>query len=157
MLCESYPLYLGNEPVAANTDLVVTNKYTLQPAARVARADQKALDRAIAMAAEAFAQTRRMPSYQRQAILTHVVRRVEERHEELSQALAVEAGKPLRDARGEGDAAGGTPSASLLRNRCASAANICHWISVRGPMGLKASCGDFRWGRVRSSRPSISR
>lgn len=101
MLRESYPLYLAGEPVTGGAELVVTNKYTLRPAARVARADAETIDRAIAAATEAFAETRKLPSYQRQAILLHVVRRVEERHEELAKALAVEAGKPIRDARSE--------------------------------------------------------
>jgi acyl-CoA reductase-like NAD-dependent aldehyde dehydrogenase len=57
------------------------------------------IDQAIAAATDAFEQTRKMPGYQRRAILDHAARRVEERHEELSQALAIEAGKPIRDAR----------------------------------------------------------
>ena len=101
MLRESYPLFLANDPVQAHIDLVVTNKYTLELATRVARADEQTIERAIAAAVAAFEQTRKMPSYQRQAILCHVVRRVEERHEELSRALAIEAGKPIRDARAE--------------------------------------------------------
>lgn len=101
MLRESYPYYLAGEAVAANTDLTVTNKYTLRPATRVARADRATVEQAIAAAAEAFAVTRRLPAYRRQTILQHVATRVSERHEELSQALAVEAGKPIRDARGE--------------------------------------------------------
>ena len=28
MLCQRYPLFLAGEPVQANTDLAVTNKYT---------------------------------------------------------------------------------------------------------------------------------
>jgi len=42
-----------------------------------------------------------MPGYKRQAVLYHVVKRVTERHEELAKALCIEAGKPIRDARGE--------------------------------------------------------
>ncbi len=101
MLRETYPLFLANEPLEPNADLVVTNKYTLEPAARVARADAELIEQAIAAAAAAFEQTRKMPSYQRQAILNHVARRVEQRYEELTKALAIEAGKPIRDARGE--------------------------------------------------------
>ena len=101
MLRETHPLFLGSEPIQPNADLVVTNKYTLEPATRVARADAETIERAIVAAAETFEATRKMPSYQRQAVLSHVVMRVEERHEELSQALAIEAGKPIRDARGE--------------------------------------------------------
>ena len=93
MLRETYPYYLANTPVAANTDLVVTNKYTHQPAATI--------EQAIAAAADAFPQTRQMPGYYRQAVLNHLVSRVEQRHEELAHALVVEVGKPIKDARGE--------------------------------------------------------
>jgi acyl-CoA reductase-like NAD-dependent aldehyde dehydrogenase len=101
MLREAYPLLLAGEALQLNADLVVTNKYTQKPATRVARADLPTIERAIAAATAAFDQTRKLPSYQRQAILYHVVHRVSERHEELAQALAIEAGKPIRDARGE--------------------------------------------------------
>ncbi len=101
MLRQRYPYYAGSLPVEAGPELVVTNKYTGLPATRVARADRAAVERAIAAAADAFAATRRLPGYQRQAVLQHVVDRVTQRHEELAQALAIEAGKPIRDARGE--------------------------------------------------------
>jgi len=101
MLRETYPYYLANEPVPANTDLVVTNKYTTEPACRVALADAETIDKAIDAAVHAFKHTRRMPSYKRQEVLQHVVDRVTERHEEMAQALCIEAGKPIRDARGE--------------------------------------------------------
>lgn len=101
MLRETYPYYLANKPVAPNADLVVTNKYTSEPACRVALADPDAIGAGIAAAVKAFDKTRRMPSYQRQAVLDHVVKRVTERHEEMSKALCIEAGKPIRDSRGE--------------------------------------------------------
>jgi len=101
MLRETYPYYLANKPVDANTDLVVTNKYTSEPACRVALADPATIDKAIGAAVSAFAHTRKMPAYKRQEVLNHVVNRVTERHEELSKALCIEAGKPIRDARGE--------------------------------------------------------
>ena len=101
MLREAYPYYLANEPVQANRDLVVTNKYTGEPATVVALADAPAIDTAIGAAVEAFEHTRRMPSHRRQEVLSHVVHRVAERHEELATALCIEAGKPIRDSRGE--------------------------------------------------------
>lgn len=38
MLREAYPYYLANKLVQANTDLTVTNKYTGEPACKVALA-----------------------------------------------------------------------------------------------------------------------
>jgi acyl-CoA reductase-like NAD-dependent aldehyde dehydrogenase len=101
MLREKYPCYIGSVPVDAGPELAVTNKYTGLPATRVTRAERATVAQAITCAAEAFSATRRLPGYQRQAILQHVVARVSQRHEELARALAIEAGKPLRDARNE--------------------------------------------------------
>jgi len=101
MLKDTYPYYLANEPVAANTDLPVTNKYTGEVAARVALADVDAMERAMAAAVEAFDELRRWPAYKRKAVLEHVVNRMNERAEEMALALCIEAGKPLTFARGE--------------------------------------------------------
>lgn len=101
MLRSEYPYYLAGRPEAPNADLVVTNKHTRAPAARVALAGAAALDRAIAAAAGAFEQARRLPAFERQQILGHVARRAQERHEELARVLAIEVGKPVRDARSE--------------------------------------------------------
>ncbi len=101
MLRASYPYYLANEPVPTNTDLAVTNKYTLEVATRVALADAGVISQAIGAAVEAFEALRLMPSYARAAVLNHVVKRLGERHEEMSRVLAIEAGKPIKDSRGE--------------------------------------------------------
>jgi len=101
MLASSYPYYLANAPVAANTDLEVTNKYTGEVATRVALADAAAIDQGIAAADAAAKPMREMPAYARQDVLMHCVARFGERHEELAEALCIEAGKPIKDARGE--------------------------------------------------------
>lgn len=101
MLKPSYPYYLANRPVAANTDLAVTDKYTGAVATRVALADAAAIDAGIAAAVEAQEPLRAFRPYQRQAVLEHCVTRFGERAEELALALCIEAGKPIRDARGE--------------------------------------------------------
>jgi acyl-CoA reductase-like NAD-dependent aldehyde dehydrogenase len=44
---------------------------------------------------------RALHAYQRQEVLNHCVARFRERQDELAQALCIEAGKPIRDARGE--------------------------------------------------------
>ena len=101
MLKETYPYYLANTPEQPNTDLAVTDKYTGEVATRVAMADAAAIDRAIGAADEAAAPMRKLPAYARQAVLNHCVARFTERSEELAEALCIEAGKPIRDARGE--------------------------------------------------------
>jgi len=101
MLQPSYPFYLANEPVCPNTDLEVTDKYSGEVATRVALAGVATIDRAIAATLEAATPMRQMPPYERQAILNHCVDRFTERAEELALALCIEAGKPIKDSRGE--------------------------------------------------------
>src|SRR5262245_3882287 len=103
MLKNQYPFYLANRSQQPNTDLAVTDKYSGKVATRVALADPKVLDQAIATAAEAAASMRRMPAWQRKRVLQHAARRCRERAEEMAQALRVEAGKPIKYARGEVD------------------------------------------------------
>ncbi len=101
MLRESYPYYLANKAVAPNADLEVIDKYSGEVATRVAMADAKAIDAAIAKAVEAVEPFGRFAAYQRQAVLEHCVARFRERSEELAMSLCIEAGKPIKDSRGE--------------------------------------------------------
>ncbi len=101
MLQKTYPYYLANEPVAANTDLEVTDKFSGEVATRVAMADAKAIDKAIGLAAHAMPAMRAYPPFKRQAVLEHCVKRFRERFDELAMALCIEAGKPINDSRGE--------------------------------------------------------
>jgi acyl-CoA reductase-like NAD-dependent aldehyde dehydrogenase len=100
-LRDVYPLYVANRAEQPNADLVVTDKFTGQPATRVAMADAATIDRAIAAAVAASEPMARMASFERQAVLAHCVNRFTARFEELAHALCIEAGKPIRDARGE--------------------------------------------------------
>ncbi|UWX73912.1 aldehyde dehydrogenase family protein [Burkholderia gladioli] len=101
MLKESYPYYLANQAVQANADLEVTDKYSGKVATRVALADAKAIDAAIAAAVEAEKPFAAWPSFRRQAVLDHCVTRFRERFDELADALCIEAGKPINDSKGE--------------------------------------------------------
>jgi acyl-CoA reductase-like NAD-dependent aldehyde dehydrogenase len=70
-------------------------------ATRVALADAKTIDAGIAAAAAAAEPMAKMAAYERQAVLQHCVDRFKERAEELAYALCIEAGKPIKDSRGE--------------------------------------------------------
>ena len=100
-LKDSYPLYLANVAQTPNLDLEVTDKFTGKVATRVALADAKTIDAGIAATVEAAEPMARMASYERQAVLQHCVNRFTERFDELAYALCIEAGKPIRDSRGE--------------------------------------------------------
>lgn len=103
MLKDSYPYYLANEAVAANTAMAVLDKYSGEVATRVAQADAGTVDLAIAAAHDARGAMAALPPDARRDVLDHCVRRFSERREELALALCIEAGKPIRDARGEVD------------------------------------------------------
>lgn len=96
-----YPLWLAGEPVLPPGRLEVLDKFDGRVAARVGMADAALVDAAIAAAVGAQEPLARLAAYERKAALEHVVRRLDERHEELASVLAVEAGKPITDARGE--------------------------------------------------------
>jgi acyl-CoA reductase-like NAD-dependent aldehyde dehydrogenase len=100
-LRDTYPMYVGNKPEMPNTDLAVTDKFTGKVATRVAMADAATISRGIAAAVEATGPMARMAAYERQAVLAHCVKRFTERQDELAHALCIEAGKPIRDSRGE--------------------------------------------------------
>ncbi|HEY0435005.1 MAG TPA: aldehyde dehydrogenase family protein, partial [Phenylobacterium sp.] len=97
----SYPLYLANEAQSPNQDLEVTDKYSGEVATRVAQADAATIDAGIAACVAAAEPMARMAAYERQAVLAHCVSRFTERFDELAMALCIEAGKPIRDSKGE--------------------------------------------------------
>jgi len=102
-LQNTYPYYLANEAVYANEDLSVTDKYTGEIVTRVALASPDVIDAGIAAAVTATLPMAKMPAYKRKEVLLHCVARFKERYDELAYALCIEAGKPIRDARGETD------------------------------------------------------
>lgn len=101
MLNDSYPFYLGNRAEFPNSDLEVTDKYTGEVATRVALASPDDIDRAITAADKATRPIREMAPFERQAVLNHCVERFRQRSDELAMSLCIEAGKPIKDAKGE--------------------------------------------------------
>ena len=101
MMKANYPYYLANEASQPNTDLEVVDKYTGEIATRVAIADTRAIDKAISEAVKAANAMQEIPPYERQQILKHCYEQFEQRQQELAMALCIEAGKPIKDSRGE--------------------------------------------------------
>ncbi len=101
MLKEKYPFYLANEAVYANTNLAVTDKYTGKVVTHTAMADEQTISQAIALAEAATKSLQQFPAYKRQQVLEHCVKQFTERSDELANALCIEAGKPIKDSRGE--------------------------------------------------------
>ncbi|MEA1996514.1 MAG: aldehyde dehydrogenase family protein, partial [Gemmatimonadota bacterium] len=101
MLKKTYPYYLANKPLMPNMNLEVRDKYSGEVAARVAVADHAAIDRAIDKAVSAVEPMRQMPACERREVLNLCADRFAERAGELASALSIEAGKPIKDSRGE--------------------------------------------------------
>ncbi len=101
MLKDRYPLYVANRPVTGTEEMPVVDKFSGFPVAKVPYADRRMIEEAIAAAHAARAPMRKLSPHVRKGVLEHCVRRFRERADELALALCVEAGKPIRDARGE--------------------------------------------------------
>jgi acyl-CoA reductase-like NAD-dependent aldehyde dehydrogenase len=101
MLAERYPYYLANRPLDGAATLDVTDKYTGAVATRVALADAAVIEQALAAGARAERSMRELPPYTRQSVLRRCADELRARSDALALALAIEAGKPIGDARGE--------------------------------------------------------
>ena len=101
MSIAEYPFYLGAQPVFKNTDLSVYDKYSGEVFARTALAEEADIERAIELAEKSRPAMQALPSWKRQEILEYCISAFKERAEELAQSLCREAGKPIKDSRGE--------------------------------------------------------
>ena len=87
-----------------NADLSVVNKYSLEEFCKVALANEAHVEKATEIAATVGAKKmRELPAFMRQRILQNVVDQATRRRDEFGYYLAIEAGKPIKDARGEAD------------------------------------------------------
>jgi acyl-CoA reductase-like NAD-dependent aldehyde dehydrogenase len=100
-MSERLPYYLAGVAVTGPRGLAVHDKYTGRTLAEVSLAGPHELDRAIAAAVAAEPSLRRTPSHLRRQWLATAAARFRARSDELADVLCGEAGKPLRDARGE--------------------------------------------------------
>lgn len=96
-----YPFYLANRPVQSKEQLQVTDKYSGEVAYLASLANRSDIDRGIEAAVNAVTPMRRLAPYIRQGILNHCAERFREKAEDLAISLCTEAGKPIKDARGE--------------------------------------------------------
>jgi len=93
--------YLGGRWVEGKEYAPLYAPYSGEPIAEIPQADGAMVEQAVTAAEEAAKVMRKMPAYQRAAILEKVARLFEERLEEAARIVALEAGKPLKTARGE--------------------------------------------------------
>ncbi len=100
-LKNDYPLYCAGQAISTTQKIPVYDKYTGEKACTVSMANADIIEQAISAADAATQAVAATASWQRKATLDHCCKRFEERFEELAQALCIEAGKPINDARGE--------------------------------------------------------
>lgn len=96
---------IDGRTVETGATFEVRSPYDGQAVAVVHRAGPKEIERAIAAAAAAFPTTRSLPAWKRSALLEAISDTIASRREDLAVTIALEAGKPLKTARGEVDRA----------------------------------------------------
>ena len=96
---------INGRTVETGATFEVRTPYDGRLVAVVHRAGPQEIERAIAAAAAAFATTRSLPAWKRSAVLEAISDTIAARREDLAVTIALEAGKPIRTARGEVDRA----------------------------------------------------
>jgi glyceraldehyde-3-phosphate dehydrogenase (NADP+) len=101
-----HPIFLAGRWVDSPDLLEITNPASPdQPAGATYNATEEQYEEATEAAVKAFDVTRALPAYERGAILRNVSAGIRSRREELGRLIALESGKPIRDALVEVDRA----------------------------------------------------
>ncbi|MBI1853735.1 MAG: aldehyde dehydrogenase family protein [Planctomycetes bacterium] len=95
------PLFLAGERRESSAWLPVRDPFSNSIVAEVASADAAILDEAVSHAVRAFETMRRLPAYERAAILSRAAATLTAHRDEIAATISLEAGKPIRDARTE--------------------------------------------------------
>jgi len=102
MGCEQeFQLLINGQPVQGTEVKPVISPYDGSLVAQVHRAGQVQVVQAIEAAQRGFEITKKLASHEREAILRRTADRIHEKSEELARCIALEAAKPIRDARVE--------------------------------------------------------
>jgi len=103
---QPHPILLAGRWVESPDVLTVSNPADAgTPAGSTYHATPEQYEAAVTAAVAAFEQTKRLPAYERGAILRSISAGIKARREELGRLMALEAGKPIRDALVEVDRA----------------------------------------------------
>jgi glyceraldehyde-3-phosphate dehydrogenase (NADP+) len=101
-----HPIFLAGRWVESDDPLVVANPANPdEPAGATFNASEAQYEEAVEAAVAAFEVTRVMPAYERGRILREISAGIRARREELGRTIALESGKPIRDALVEVDRA----------------------------------------------------
>ncbi len=95
------PFLIGGEWRTSSNILDVRFPFTGEVVAQVCQATDQDLEDAVAAAQRGFEITRKLPAHARSAILYKLVAQMEQRYDELVEALIIEGGKARKVAQGE--------------------------------------------------------
>lgn len=126
--------------------------YDGAPVGLVHSAGAEDLEQAIRAAVAAFAQTRRLAGHRRAAILRSVAEAIARRSEELARTIALEAGKPIRQARVE-VARSSTTFATAAEEATRFRDELLHMDAVPGGEGRTGLVRRFPAGPVAAITP----
>lgn len=93
--------YIGGQWMYATAYAPLYAPYSGNEIAHISLADERLVEQAITAAQKATPLMRRMPAYQRASLLESISILMGERMEEAARIIALEAGKPIKTARGE--------------------------------------------------------
>ncbi len=101
-----HPIFLAGRWVESPETLEVSNPARPdEPAGATYHATPEQYEEAVQAAVRAFEITRKLPAYERGAILRNISAGIKERREELGRLITLESGKPIKDAMVEVDRA----------------------------------------------------
>jgi glyceraldehyde-3-phosphate dehydrogenase (NADP+) len=100
---KTYPIYVAGEWQESGETLDVRNPFDHSLVGTTFQASRQQLEEAIQGAVRAFEITRRMPTYERVALLKAMAAGLAARRDEVAHTISAEAGKPIRDAEVETD------------------------------------------------------
>ena len=97
------PMFVAGEWQTSDDPLAVRNPYSGDIVGVTYQASRAQLEDAIVAAERSFEIMRKMPTFERVALLKGMAAGLKERRDEVAQTIAAEAGKPIRDAEVETD------------------------------------------------------
>ncbi|MBI5492563.1 MAG: aldehyde dehydrogenase family protein [Deltaproteobacteria bacterium] len=100
-MAKEYNILIGGKRRQTARELKVVSPYDGSAAGTTYLAGEKELEEALAAAESSFGALKALPSYKKAELIEKVVEGLKKREEELARVIALEAGKPIKDARAE--------------------------------------------------------
>jgi glyceraldehyde-3-phosphate dehydrogenase (NADP+) len=100
---KEYRLLIAGEWQESGQVRDIRSPFDQSSAGKVHWAERKQVEEALAAAERAFTETRKLSGYERSQALDKISQGIKSRREELARSIALQAGKPIKDARAEVD------------------------------------------------------